>query len=311
MKVCSFLPAVTQMIYDMGLERDLYGVTFECPEIALKEKKRVVRCILEGTKYSSQEIDKIFSKSKADGESLYYVDEEILQSIQPDLIFTQDTCEVCQIDTACTAAAVSKLEKEVELVEISPDSFEDVLAMAQLIAAKMSRLDAFHKYEKRLRNCIREVADTITQKRLPEREVSLIEWIDPIYNCGHWIPDQINLAGGNDGLSSPHGDSYRITWQALKDYNPEVLVLAPCGYRIKRSLEDMPHLTGRKGWNDLRAVKNNEVYIMNFEFFTQPSASTLVDGIRLLASVLHPEYFKLPPTLKDAVLQFEPQMIAL
>lgn len=307
MKVCSFLPAVTQMIYDMGLASDLYGITFECPDVALKEKKKVVRCVLEGTNYSSQEIDDIFSKSKKDGESLYYVDEDVLQSIQPDLIFTQDTCEVCQIDTACTAAAVSKLEKKVELVEISPDSFEDVLIAAKLIAQKMDRLDAFLVYEQKLRSRIVKVTDWLSELR--NKKVSLIEWIDPIYNCGHWIPDQINLAGGNDELSSPCGDSYRITWETLRDYDPEILVLAPCGYRTGRSLEDMPYLVEKAGWSELEAVRNNQVYIVDFEVFTQPSASTLVNGIEILASIFHPGHFSVPTGLENMVLKFDTQLI--
>ncbi len=297
------------MIYDMGLERDLYGITFECPDIALKEKERVVRYVLEGTNYSSKEIDQIFSKSKADGESLYYVDEAILQDIQPDIIFTQDTCEVCQIDTACTAAAVARLDKEVELVEISPDSFEDVLTSAKLIASKMDRLDAFYAYEEKLKTRVHVVSQVVAQNGGQKRKVSLIEWIEPIYNCGHWIPDQIALAGGEDALSNPHGDSSRITWEKLRDYDPEVLVLAPCGYRTKRSLEDMPYLVEKEGWEDLAAVRNNEVYLIDFEFFTQPSASTLVDGIELLASVFDPAHFKRAAHLEDAVLKFETHLI--
>src|SRR5262252_1775570 len=111
MKACSFIPAVTRMIYDMGLQHFLCGVTFECPAEALAEKPRLVRCVLEGKKYSSSEIDKIFSASKAQGKTLYYVEEELLQQIQPDIIFTQDVCEVCQIDTQCTETAVAKLKK--------------------------------------------------------------------------------------------------------------------------------------------------------------------------------------------------------
>ncbi|MBY0425681.1 MAG: ABC transporter substrate-binding protein, partial [Cytophagales bacterium] len=120
MKVCSFIPAVTQMIYDMGLQEFLFGVTFECPLPARDEKDILVRCILEGKNYSSTEIDTIFSASKAQGKSLYYVDEDLLQKISPDIIFTQDVCEVCQIDTKCTADAVAKLAKSPELVPISP-----------------------------------------------------------------------------------------------------------------------------------------------------------------------------------------------
>ena len=240
---------------------------------------------------------------------MYYVDEAILQDIQPDIIFTQDTCEVCQIDTACTAAAVARLGKEVELVEISPDSFEDVLTSAKLIASKMDRLDAFYAYEEKLKTRVHVVSQVVAQNGGQKRKVSLIEWIEPIYNCGHWIPDQIALAGGEDALSNPHGDSSRITWEKLRDYDPEVLVLAPCGYRTKRSLEDMPYLVEKKGWDDLAAVKNNEVYLIDFEFFTQPSASTLVDGIELLASVFDPAHFKRAAHLEDAVLKFETHLI--
>src|SRR5678815_2269463 len=110
MKACSFLPAATKMIYDMGLQQHLYGVTFECPAEALKEKPRLVRYVFEDKQYSSAEIDKIFSASKAQGKSLYYIDEDLLQEIQPDIIFTQDVCEICQIDTKCTTAAVAKLK---------------------------------------------------------------------------------------------------------------------------------------------------------------------------------------------------------
>ena len=116
MKACSFLPAATKMIYDMELQDDLYGVTFECAAEALAEKQKVVRYVLEGNQYSSAEIDRIFSASKAQGKSLYYVDEDILKQIEPDIIFTQDVCEVCQIDTACTAAAVAKLAKQPQLI---------------------------------------------------------------------------------------------------------------------------------------------------------------------------------------------------
>src|SRR5438309_8061688 len=102
MKVCSFVPAATRMIYDMGLQDYLYGVTFECPLEALAEKPKVVRCVLEDKQYSSAQIDAIFSASKAQGKTLYYVEESLLQQIEPDIIFTQDVCDICQIDSNCT-----------------------------------------------------------------------------------------------------------------------------------------------------------------------------------------------------------------
>src|SRR5690349_10603563 len=118
MKACSFLPAATKMIYDMGLQDLLYGVTFECPPESAG-KPVLVRCVLEGKNYSSGEIDRIFSASKAQGKSLYYVEEELLRSIMPDVIFTQDVCDVCQIDTICTSAAIARLEKQPTLIPLT------------------------------------------------------------------------------------------------------------------------------------------------------------------------------------------------
>lgn len=302
-QVCSFLPAVTQMIYDMGLDNNLQGVTFECPDKALAEKEKVVRYALEGRNFSSIEIDEIFSKSKQNGESLYYVDEAILQQVRPDLIFTQDTCEVCQIDTACTAAAVAKLDNEVELVPISPDSFEDVLNCARFISNKMGHPQAHEPYLRKLRSRISNISEEIIKHKMPRRKVSLIEWVDPIYNCGHWIPDQIEMAGGKDELSNPSGDSYRIKWEQIREYDPEVIVIAPCGYRTKRTLEDLPLLIKNEGWQNLKAVQSDAVYLVDFDVFTQPSASTLVEGIEILASIFHSDHFDLSNQSRSKVIK--------
>ncbi|WP_394750631.1 ABC transporter substrate-binding protein [Spongiimicrobium salis] len=305
LKVCSFLPAVTQMIYDMGLQEHLYGITFECPEIALTEKKAVVRCVLEGKEYSSQEIDTIFSASKQQGKSLYYVDEPLLEEIAPDIIFTQDVCEVCQIDTACTAAAVAKLEKQPELISISPDSLEDVFATAITIAKALDKEEVAYAYLEKLQSRVDTIIDTQRKHKVLPKRVLLMEWIAPIYNCGHWIPHQIAYAGGIDMLSNPSGDSIVTPWEKIVKYDPEVLVIAPCGFRIDRAAEEMHLLTQKLEWNHLKAVKENAVYLADFDLFTQPSASTLVDGIELLAGMFHKEILTIPERLTSKYTLFE------
>lgn len=307
MKVCSFLPAVTQMIYDMGLQDELYGVTFECPEIALKEQPKVVRCILEDKEYSSTEIDKIFSASKAEGRSLYYVDEKILQDVAPDLIFTQDVCEVCQIDTACTSAAIENLSKRPGLVSISPESLHDVFEAAVTIGRAMGHETAALKYLADQQLIINQVIDRQRADKLLPKRVALLEWIEPIYNCGHWIPHQIAYAGGIDMLANPSGDSIVMNWEKIRKYDPEVLVLAPCGFSVERSLQEIHMMTQRDGWNQLTAVKNNAVYVADFDLFTQPSVSTLVKGIQLLAALFHPEQFDVPANLKHKVAKLTQQ----
>lgn len=305
MKTCSFLPAATQMIYDMGLDGMLEGVTFECPGQALQEKPPVVRCVLEGKNYTSQEIDKIFSASKANGKSLYYVDEDLLHSIAPDVIFTQDVCDVCQIDTECTSRAVAKLPKQPELISLTPQSLHDVFDNAITIAKALGKEEVAYQYLGGLQKRIDTIIDRLREHKALARRVSLLEWIDPIYNCGHWIPHQIGYAGGVDMLSNPSGDSIRMEWERIAKYDPEVLVIAPCGFNIERAAEEIDILTRKKGWDQITAVKNREVYLVDFDLFTQSSAGTLVDGIEVLASLFHPEIFEVPQRLSHKVESIE------
>jgi iron complex transport system substrate-binding protein len=298
LKACSFLPAATQMIYDMGLQPHLQGVTFECPPIALQEKQKVVRCMLEGKNYSSAEIDKIFSASKAQGKSLYYVDEDLLQIIQPDVIFTQDVCEVCQIDTACTAAAVAKLENTPLLIPLTPRNLDDVYSTAIIIASALGEEEAAYRYLADLKKRTGLILDTLRAHSMPLKRAMLMEWIEPVYNCGHWIPFQIAQAGGIDMLSNPSGDSIVTPWEKIVKYNPEVLIIAPCGFQVKRSLEEIHLLTQKQGWDGIQAVQDKNVYVLDYDLFTQPSASTLVDGIELLAALFHPQLFNVPQHLQ-------------
>ena len=296
-KACSFLPAVTQMIYDLELQDHLFGVTFECPPAALAERPRVVRYVLEGKDYSSTEIDRIFSTSKAQGKSLYYVDDAVLQAAAPDVIFTQDVCEVCQIDTACTAAAVAKLPKSPELIPLTPQSLEDVFRTVVTIATALDAEEAAYRHLEKLRQRLDAVVDALRAHRAMPRRVALLEWMDPIYNCGHWIPDQIAYAGGTDLLAHPAGDSIVTPWEKIVRYDPDVLVVAPCGFTVDRTRQELSCLTQRPGWTDLRAVQEQRVFIVDFDLFTQPSAATLVDGIELLAALFHPTIFSVPDSL--------------
>ena len=288
----------------MELQDHLHGVTFECPPEALGEKPKLVRCVLEDKQYSSVEIDKIFSASKAQGKSLYYVDDDLLQKIQPDIIFTQDVCEVCQIDTQCTAAAVAKLKKQPLLVPLTPQNLEDVYNTAIVIASAMGEEEKAYHYLASLKRRTDSILDRLRQHNMPLKRVSLLEWVEPIYNCGHWIPFQIAQAGGIDMLSNPAGDSIVTSWEKITRYDPEVLVIAPCGFETQRTKLEMSLLIQKLGWNELKAVQAEQVYLADYDLFTQPSASTLVDGIELLAALFHPGLFKVPVHLVNKYLSF-------
>jgi len=307
-KIVSFLPAATKMIYDMGLEEHLYGVTFECPKEAA-DLPKVVRCVLEGKNYSSIEIDRIFSASKAQGKSLYWVDEELLEQISPDVIFTQDTCEVCLIDTACTLSSIQHLSKQPELVQLSPNNLEDVFNCAVTIARTIGKEEVAFRYLAGLKSVMNAILDQLRGAGAPLKRVMLMEWIEPVYNCGHWIPFQIAAAGGVDMLSNPAGDSIVNKWEKIQKYNPEVLVIAPCGFDISRSEEEMHLLTTKPGWNELAAVKNNAVYLADFDLFTQPSVGTLVKGVEVLSCLFHPEIFQADEPLSKYFKKFQTELI--
>jgi iron complex transport system substrate-binding protein len=299
MKVCSFLPAATSMIQDMGLDAHLVGVTFECPS----DKPKVVRSHMEGNNYSSKEIERIVSESKRNGRSLYYIDEELLQDLAPDIIFTQDVCDVCQIDTGYSQRAIAKLKKQPLVIPLIPCNLDDVLGNALTIAKALGKEEAAYKLLANIQSRMQKISNTLWQNGAPLKRVMLMEWLDPIYNCGHWIPYQISRAGGVDMLSNPSGYSVITSWNKILLYNPEILVLAPCGFHIERSVKEIHKLSSSPGWKDLMAVKDNKVFFADADLFTQPS-TTLVDGVELLAALFHPELFTVPEKLKNKYVSF-------
>jgi len=294
MRVCSFLPAATSMIQQLGLEELLVGVTFECAS----DKPKVVRSYLEGHTYSSSEIDRVVTEAKQQGKPLYYIDEALLLELQPDIIFTQDVCDVCQIDTSVVERAVHKLSKRPLLIPLIPRNLDQVYENVTTIAAALNRADAGEVLLSSLHQRTHTILDTLRAHHAPLKKVLLLEWLDPIYNCGHWIPYQIALAGGTDMLANPGGYSIPTSWEKIVNYNPEVLVVAPCGFHIARSGQEVHALTSLPGWETLQAVKNNRVYLADADLFTQPSAGTLVDGVELLAALFHPTLFRAPEKLQ-------------
>jgi iron complex transport system substrate-binding protein len=196
------------------------------------------------------------------------------------------------------------LKKPPLLISISPQSLDDVYAAALTIATVLGKEQNAYDYCGSLKKRTGIILDGLRAGHARLKRVSLVEWIDPVYNCGHWIPFQIAQAGGIDMLSNPAGDSIVTPWEKIVRYDPEVIVVAPCGFEIKRTAEEMHLLTKKSGWNNLRAVETKQVYLADYDLFTQPSASTLTDGIELLAGLFHPELFHVPPKLKNKYLPF-------
>ncbi len=295
MRACSFLPASTQMIYELGLEDQLHGVTFECPS----DKPKIVRSKLEGRTLSSSEIDALVTETDARGETLYYLDEPLLEAAAPDVIFTQHVCDVCQIGTAFVERAAHRLPKQPRVVALVPRRLGDVLDNVRTIAGEMGAPERAEKLLASANARIDRVVDLLRAARARPARVMIMEWLDPIYNCGHWIPDQIALAGGADALSAPGGYSVPIDWEKVRRHDPEVLVVAPCGFDVERSRQELGRLTGRQGFSELAAAKQKRVFVADAHLFTQPSVTQLTTGIELLAHLFHPSICAASPDWTD------------
>ncbi len=172
------------------------------------------------------------------------------------------------------------------------------------IARALGKQEIGYAHIVELQKRIDAVIDVQRVQKLQPKSVLLLEWIDPLFNCGHWIPHQISYAGGIDMLSHPSGDSIVVSWEKIVLYNPEIIVIAPCGFNIQRTLADMQFLEEKSEWKTLRAVQNGNVYIADFDMFTQPSASTLVNGIECLAKMIHPNSYHISKKLENKFFNY-------
>jgi iron complex transport system substrate-binding protein len=299
LKALSFLPASTHIIYELGLQEQLYGVTFECPS----DKPKVVRSYLEGNQYSSLEINELVKEHVSMNKPLYYIDMELLEEAQPDIIFTQHVCDVCQIGTSFVEQAVSQLNKQPKIVPLVPRRLNDIFDNVLTIATELGYEYEGTKLVDLCHQRINRLQANLSKHVSSSKKVMFIEWIEPIFSCGHWIPEQIMLAGGFDPLSAEGGYSTRTDWDRVKHANPEIIVIAPCGFSIDRAYQEMDKLTALKGWSELTAVQNNQIYIVDANLFTRPSTS-LVDGIELLAGIFHPNSIIIPNELQHKVMNY-------
>lgn len=299
MRVCSFLPAATEIIHRMGLEEFLCGVTFECKS----DKPKIVRSILEHKNYNNSELNCIISQIKAQGKSLYYIDEALLQSLQPDVIFVQDGSDAGLTDTSYVQRCIHNLSKLPKVVGIRPRNLTDVFDNIIAIGRAMGKEGSAYRLLAELKQKTESITDIIRPAKTPVKRIMFAEWIDPLHNCGHWIPDMISQAGGVDLLSNPSGYAGMVPWEKVRKYDPEVLIIAPAGFKPQRTLQEMNELISQPGWDELAAVRNNTVFIIDGGLFSRPGPG-LVKGIELLAALFYPKLFSIPAALTKKIVCF-------
>jgi iron complex transport system substrate-binding protein len=290
LRIASLLPSATEIVYALGLEDDLVAVTHECDfPPSVRGKPVVTSSILEGNG-SSAEIDRHIRRLVHEGSSIYALDADRLEALQPDLILTQELCDVCAVSYPIVERAARRLEADTQLVSLEPESLADVYENIATVARLTDRSGRAAALLDQLRDRIRKVQERVAMRR-PRRTVCL-EWVDPLYNCGHWTPGLVELAGGEELLGTPNRPARPIDRRELIDARPQVVVVMACGFGLERSLRevervDLPRLDGAELW----VVDGNA-------YFSRPGPR-LVDSVEILAGILHPQLVD-PPASGDA-----------
>jgi len=286
-RIVSLLPAATDLVVTLGLAGDLVGRTHECdwPPGELEHAAVVTRTALAGG-LTSREISTAVAADRAHaGSSLYALDEAALAALHPDLIITQELCEVCAVSYGQVAAAVRVADTGPRLVSLEPATLAEVLGTLTTVGGLTGRsaeaAAAVVDAERRLAAISRAVAG----RRRPR--VVVLEWLDPVWPVGHWVPDQVAAAGGTEVLGVAGAHTEPVQWDAVVAAAPEVLVLAPCGFPPERTLAELPALTARPGWSSLPAVRSGRVWVVDGPAYFNRPGPRVVRGVEILAHLLH------------------------
>ncbi|MEK7617306.1 MAG: cobalamin-binding protein [Patescibacteria group bacterium] len=295
LRILSLLPAATEMVYLLGLEKYLVGVSHECdypPQAKLKPK---VTSSLVSNAMSSKEIDEKVKKGIHRGPGIFHIKEGILKDLRPNLILTQELCEVCAISPPVILR--SKATKNLKIISLEPESVDDILENILLVGQLTDRRQQAKKVvnglEKRLL-LLRQAQDRNDGKRLG---VLVIEWLDPIMVAGHWIPEMVDIAGGVNLMSKPGEKSKKIKLHQITTSKLGILIISPCGFDIQRTINEKKLIE-----KIVRIVGEVRVYIMDGNAYMTRPGPRIVDGIEVLAEILYPNIFPKKHSNKDWIL---------
>ena len=301
MRIASLLPSATEIVCALGLSDSLVGVTHECdyPPF-VRELPRVTKTLIPHDA-SSREIDALVRERLETERALYSLDLPVLEALQPDLLVTQALCDVCAVATAEVEAAACSLPGHPRVLNLEPMSLEDVLDTMTLVGKATGRETQAQAAVASLRARMETVKERTAAISHAERpRVAFLEWLDPLFNGGHWNPTLVELAGGIDVLGNVGEPSKTTAWEALVHSRPDVLFIACCGFRTERTLLDLPILEAQPGWSDLPCVQSGRVYVTDGNSYFSRPGPRLVDSLEIMAHALHPDRHPLPEGLHAA-----------
>jgi iron complex transport system substrate-binding protein len=287
MRIVSFLPSATETLYELGAESQIVGVTHECkfPPQA-RNKPQIIRSSFDPGEMTARDIDNKVVELLRSGKDIYVVDENALKRVNPDLIVAQGLCEVCSPFTREINRAVNILGGQPDVLILDPHDFADILVSIMDVAEKIGKVSEGRKIVASLQRRI----DIVRSMKIKFRpNVLCVEWIEPLFTAGHWVPQMVEYAGGINGLSAVGEPSRRMDIEEALQLDPDILVVMPCGFDIERTFEELPGLMDNEKWKSLQAVKKGEVYAVNANaYFSKPGPRTVI-GLEIMAKILHPD----------------------
>jgi iron complex transport system substrate-binding protein len=291
MRICSLLPSATEIAFALGLGDSVVGVTHECdyPPDA-KKKPSVVKSAIDHHTASSKEIDRQVGEHLKARKSIYEIDLPSFKKANPDLILTQELCDVCAVDYGEVVAASQTLPQQPKIVSLAPSLLSDVLQDIRRVGEATGKSKDAEAFVVNLKSRIEHVRGQALRSNRRLR-VACLEWLDPIYSAGHWVPELVEWAGGQEGLAEKGQPSAKIDWGQVAQFAPEVIMLMPCGFDVDRTLKEVHLLYELPVWKDLPAVKKGQVFAVNGHAYFNRSGPRLVDGLELLGQIIHPEFF--------------------
>ena len=301
-KIISLLPSATEIICALGLEENLVGITHECdfpPEIE-KNRPPLTASRISHSTMTSAEIDHAV-RSNLDGHgSIYDLDEKLLRELNPDLIVTQELCEVCAVSYKTVEKAAKMYVADANVVSLEPNTIADIFENIKTVGKLTGTGEKASEVVENLQNRLDKIKEKIRQADQKSKTVMMLEWLEPPFAPGHWVPEQVEIAGGICLLGTAGEKSVTTTYEKIAAENPEIMVLIPCGYYTADILRQLENTEFPASWRELAAIKNNEVWALDATSYFSRPAPRVVDGAEILAKIIHPEIFG-APTETEAV----------
>jgi len=289
MRIVSLLPSATEIVSTLGLTESLVGISHDCdfpPEIRTRP---ILSEAIVTTDLPSGVIETQIRGQVHRGKSVYHLDEAQLAHMRPNLILTQELCQVCAPSYTLVKQAAKVLDAETRIASLEPRGLDDILDNILLVGDLTDTGERARAVVQELRRRIEHVRDVVGRLR---PTVVCIEWLDPIYVAGHWIPEMVEIAGGRDVLGKAGEPSFLVEWDDVLEAAPDVVVVMPCGFDVPRTRQEITLLTNRREWNRLPAVRDGRVYLTGATAYFNRPGPRIVTGLEILAQILHPDAFE-------------------